>query len=200
VGSYDLFRRQRHHSHGEHLRGEEALDLKSEAPRFRSRKISAAIAPDVKRFSHQIKRARVSAGRRTRRLSRYGARVSGSKLKLRLQRGRTHRSRQHRTTDSNSGQVFSRVLSTIRQRRERSHLRRRPSPARTHPGLQPVCGHDWPAVTCAPTFKPGRQRTLRSGGQKSWGDASRSPRAPAGPGAPGAHPTLAGRRKDLRPK
>jgi hypothetical protein len=35
--------------------------LKREAPRFKSRKISAAITPDVKRFSHQIKRTRFSA-------------------------------------------------------------------------------------------------------------------------------------------
>jgi hypothetical protein len=37
-----------------------AMDLKNETPRFKRRKISAAIAPDVKRFSHQIKRTRFS--------------------------------------------------------------------------------------------------------------------------------------------
>src|ERR1700737_2427840 len=31
------------------------LDLKSEAPRFKRRNISAAIAADIKRFCHQIK-------------------------------------------------------------------------------------------------------------------------------------------------
>jgi hypothetical protein len=35
--------------------------LKGEVARFNSRKISAAIAPDVKRFSRQIKRTMFSA-------------------------------------------------------------------------------------------------------------------------------------------
>jgi transposase len=36
------------------------LDLKSEAPRFKKRNISATIVADVKRFGHQIKRTRFS--------------------------------------------------------------------------------------------------------------------------------------------
>jgi hypothetical protein len=35
--------------------------LKSEATRFKNKKISATIVADVKRFSHQIKRTRFSA-------------------------------------------------------------------------------------------------------------------------------------------
>ena len=35
--------------------------MKSEAAKFKTRKINAAIEPDVKRFSHQIKRTRFSA-------------------------------------------------------------------------------------------------------------------------------------------
>jgi hypothetical protein len=36
------------------------LGLKNEAPRFKRKNISAAIAADVKRFCHQIKRMRFS--------------------------------------------------------------------------------------------------------------------------------------------
>src|SRR5436190_4052375 len=37
------------------------LDLKSEATRFKQSHISAAMAADIKRFGHQIKRTRFSA-------------------------------------------------------------------------------------------------------------------------------------------